>query len=166
MRSPAARKDLAARGSLIALHLEFVAARCDRRVLGVISIRACGVTRQTRVRLCKCLCALFDADDRSRSMKMRPMPRGRIFTLAPFALVTALAVGVALAGYLASPHVPSISARVDRSSPPATAIPTATAVAATPEPTASPIPPISSKLVGSNDAAEMLRAHNDLRAAV
>ena len=99
-------------------------------------------------------------------MKMRPMPRGRIFTLAPFALVTALAVGVALAGYLASPHAPSISARVDTSSPPATAIPTATAVAGTPELTASPTPAVSSKPVRSNDAAEMLRAHNDLRAAV
>ncbi|TMC67993.1 MAG: hypothetical protein E6J15_13885, partial [Chloroflexi bacterium] len=141
-------------------------AGCHRRVLGNISIRARGVLRQTRVRLCRCLCALFDADDRSRSMKMRPMPRGRIFTLAPFALVTALAVGVALAGYLASPHAPSISARVDTSSPPATAIPTATAVAGTPELTASPTPAVSSKPVRSNDAAEMLRAHNDLRAAV
>lgn len=100
-------------------------------------------------------------------MKMRPMPRGRLITLVPFALVSALAVGVALAGYIASPHAPPTSARVGTSSSPANATPTA--VAATPEPagsaTPSPSKPASSA-ARSNDAADMLRAHNDLRAAI
>src|SRR5207302_586324 len=96
-------------------------ARCHGRVLGDISIRADGVTRQTRVRLCECLCTLFDAEHPSPSMKMRPMPRGRLITLVPFALVSALAVGVALAGYIASPHAPPTSARVGTSSSPANA---------------------------------------------
>ena len=95
------------------------------------------------------------------------MARGTFFTLAPFALVSALAVGVAVAGYIVSPHAPAIPDRVEVSTPPATAIPTA--VATTPEATG-PIPsrstPAPSNVARSNDAAEMLRTHNDLRAAV
>src|SRR5256712_10065076 len=92
-------------------------------------------------------------------MKMRPMPRGRFFTLAPFAVVSALAVGVALAGYIANPHPPVASARVDASTAPATATPTAVAVSATPM-------PAPSNAERSNDAAAMFRVHNDLRAAI
>jgi uncharacterized protein YkwD len=103
-------------------------------------------------------------------MKMRPMPGGRLFTLAPFALVSALAVGVALAGYITSPHAPVISAGVDRSSTPVTTTPTAVAIVASAEPTGSPTPSPSnaapSNAARSNDATEMLRAHNELRGAV
>lgn len=95
------------------------------------------------------------------------MARGRFFTLAPFALVTALAVGVALAGYIANPHAPVASARVDASTPPATATPTTVAVSATPERTAPPTStPAPSNAERSNAAAAMFRVHNDLRAAV
>jgi uncharacterized protein YkwD len=95
------------------------------------------------------------------------MARGTFFTLAPFALVSALAAGVALAGYIVSPHVPLSSARVDASSAPATATPTIVAVSATPERTASPTSTAApSNAERSNAAAAMFRVHNDLRAAV
>jgi len=98
-------------------------------------------------------------------MKMRSMPRGTLFTLAPFLLVIAVATGVALAGYLTSPHPLAEPARLDTSSPRVTASP---AAAATTEATAAPgsPPPAATKAAGSNDATQMLRVHNELRAAV
>ena len=96
------------------------------------------------------------------------MRRGTAVAVAPFALVAALAVGVALAGFIASPHVaggpaPSLATKAS-----ATVVPTA-AVSATPEATASPIAAGSAAPTSgpkSNDAAQMLRVHNELRAAV
>src|SRR5205823_8855510 len=141
-------------------------ARCHRRVLGDISIRADGVTRQTRVRLCECLCTLFDAERPSPSMKMRPMPRGRLITLVPFALVSALAVGVALAGYIASPHAPPTSARVGTSTPPPNPPPPAAAPPPTPDPPGPPTPrppdpPPTPRR--PTTAPDILQGHNALR---
>lgn len=96
-------------------------------------------------------------------MKMRPMARGTLFSVAPFALVAALAASVALAGFIVSPRAPSAPARsaIDAS-------PTDVAVAATPDATASPSSAPSAATSGpkSNDAAEMLGVHNALRAAI
>jgi uncharacterized protein YkwD len=93
------------------------------------------------------------------------MGRERLFAVAPFALVAALAAGVALAGFIASPH--------PRTETAGTAAPNATpaqtgAVSATPDATASPTPAPSPATSDpkSNDAAEMLRVHNELRAAI
>ena len=94
-------------------------------------------------------------------MKMRAMGRGTFFAVAPFALVAALAAAVALAGFIASPHP-----RTDSSS---VASATAVAAAATPAAAASPNAPTSTAAVAgakSNDAAAMLRVHNELRAAI
>ena len=107
-----------------------------------------------------------------------------IFTLLPFALVAALAVGLAIAGRLsthdavsnASPTatqtaiavVPSTSAAP---SPAASAA--ATAASTTPSPTQSATPtatpsptPSAAASTLANDAKEMLRVQNELRAAV
>jgi uncharacterized protein YkwD len=90
------------------------------------------------------------------------MERGTLFTLAPFALVAVLAAGVALAGFIASPHARTESAaapasRASATSPPPDAA-SATPIAATSTPAASG--------AKSNDAAAMLRVHNELRAAI
>src|SRR5438105_696038 len=61
MRSAAARNDLAARGSLIALTSTLLRTRCDRRVMGDISIGAHGVSRQPRLLSLHRLCVRFDA---------------------------------------------------------------------------------------------------------
>ncbi|MEK6206975.1 MAG: CAP domain-containing protein [Chloroflexota bacterium] len=98
------------------------------------------------------------------------MPRTTLFTLAPFALVVALAAGIALAGFIASPQVPAASTSTNRPEPAATADQTAVAASATPEATASASSaastPAATNATRSNDAAAMLRAHNELRAAV
>ena len=95
-------------------------------------------------------------------MKMRPMERRTFFAVAPFALVCALAAGVALAGFIASPH--------PRTDPAGTSAVNAVAASATPGATASPsstqstsVPTADAK---SNDPAAMLRVHNELRAAI
>ena len=97
------------------------------------------------------------------------MARGTLFAVAPFALVAALATGVALAGFIASPHAPSEPAGSVASKASATAPPTVV-VSATPEATASPSAALSTagSATGlkSNDAAGMLRVHNELRAAI
>src|SRR4029077_1555383 len=134
-----------------------------RRVLGNISIGARGVSRQTPVVSLHRLCASFDSADRSWSMKMRPMARGTLFSVAPFALVAALAAGVALAGFIVSPralYTPTGSATNASS--------TDVAASATPDATASPSSAPSTATSGprSNDAAEMLSVHNALRAAI
>ena len=99
-------------------------------------------------------------------MKMRVMGRERFFTLAPFAIVAALAAGVALAGFIASPH-----ARTEGSGTPASnasATPGPTAVSPSPDAKASPssAPSAAASDRKSNDAAEMLRVHNELRAVI
>ena len=95
------------------------------------------------------------------------MRSGALFTLGPFALVVALAAGMALAGFLASPHPSADSARTGRSTTSATPARTVVAVSATPEATGSPsATPASTSVPRSNDAADMLRVHNELRAAV
>src|SRR5439155_213889 len=135
-----------------------------------ISIGARWVSRQTRVVSLHRLCESFDAADRSWSMKMRAMGRGTFLAVAPFALVAALAVGVALAGFIASPHPRVEQAGSVASNASASPAPTAVAVSATPEATASPssAPSAASSTSGpkSNDAATMLRVHNELRLAI
>src|SRR5216117_4094441 len=93
---------------------------------------------------------------------------GRTFlAVAPFALVAALAVGVALAGFIASPHARVEQAGSVASNASASPAPTAVAVSATPEATASPSSaPSSTSGSKSNDAAAMLRVHNELRVAI
>ena len=103
-------------------------------------------------------------------MKMRAMGRGTFLAVAPFALVAALAVGVALAGFIASPHARVEQAGSVASNASASPAPTAVAVSATAEATASPssAPSAASSTSGpkSNDAAAMLRVHNELRVAI
>src|SRR5207245_3982300 len=142
MRSPAARKDLAALGSVIALTSTLLRARRHRRVLGTTSIGSRGTSRQTRVCLCVRLCASFDPVNRATPMKMRLMRSGALFTFGPFALVATLAVGLALGGYLASPRPTG-----GGGSSGATAIRPAGARWGTPDATRSP----SSKLPSTND---------------
>src|SRR5436190_19607091 len=110
------------------------------------------------------LCAPFAAEAPSGSMKMRSMSRERLLALAPFALVAALAAGVALAGFIASPH-----ARAEPTGTPASsAAPVPTAVSASPEAKASPTsaPSATGSVPKSYDAAEMLRVHNEVRAGI
>jgi uncharacterized protein YkwD len=92
--------------------------------------------------------------------------RGTALTLIPFGLVVALALGLGIAGRLSTHDgVPDRSSSPTRTAivavPTTSAVPppTATAAAASPDPT----PAASSS---ANDAAEMLRVHNELRAAV
>jgi uncharacterized protein YkwD len=103
-------------------------------------------------------------------MKMRAMGRERLFAVAPFALVAALAVGVALAGFIASPHPRTESSGPFASNPSATAAQTAVAASVPPDATASPSSAPSTAAATSepksNDATEMLRVHNELRAAI
>src|SRR5436190_15195967 len=93
------------------------------------------------------------------------------FTLFPFVLVAALAVGLAVAGRLATHDAvvfgsPAPTLTASTGAPTASPAPSPSATAAvTTSPTPSPTPtPAPSSL--ANDAAEMLRVHNDLRAAV
>jgi len=82
-----------------------------------------------------------------------------MLTLAPFAIVLALAVGIALAGYVMGPRSVSAPAESVAPTPPLTTASPATTRSASPatSPTATP---------GSNDPLEMLRIHNELRGAV
>src|SRR5256885_16994428 len=93
------------------------------------------------------------------------------FTLFPFVLVAVLAVGLGVAGRLATHDAvvfgsPAPTLTVVTGTPTASAAPPPSATAAaTTSPTPSPTPsPAPSSL--ANDAAERLRVHNDLRAAV
>jgi uncharacterized protein YkwD len=103
-------------------------------------------------------------------MKMRFMGRERLISIAPFALVAALAAGVALAGFIVSPHARTESAGTSGSNAPATPAQTSVAESASPEPKASPSSTPSAAATSSgpksNDAGAMLRVHNELRAAV
>jgi uncharacterized protein YkwD len=100
-------------------------------------------------------------------MKIRRMARGTVIAVAPFALVAALAAGVALAGFIVSPRVPSVPAG-SAAKVSTTAAPTV-GVSATTEASASPSAAPSAVATGgpkSNDPAAMLRVHNELRAAI
>src|SRR5207245_6577761 len=84
---------------------------------------------------------------------------GTMLTLAPFIIVIALAVGIALAGYLTGPRIVSVPAE--------SVAPTPTLTTASPATTRSASPAISPPATpGSNDALEILRVHNEPRAAV
>jgi uncharacterized protein YkwD len=84
---------------------------------------------------------------------------GTMLTLAPFVIVIALALGIALAGYVTGPRMVSAPSR--------SASPTPTSTAASPTAPRSASPSTSpSATPGSNEALEMLRVHNELRAAV
>ena len=91
------------------------------------------------------------------------------FTLLPYALVLILAIGLAIAGRLstrdsvpvgAATPTPSAVAQSTTSAPPPPNV-TAPLASPTASPTASAAPTLR-----VNDAAEMLRVHNELRAAV
>src|SRR6266513_2392542 len=101
---------------------------------------------------------------------MRFMERERLIAIAPFALVAALAAGVALAGFVASPHARIESVGTPASNAPASPAQTSVAESASPEPKASPSSAPSAAATSSgpksNDAGAMLRVHNELRAAV
>src|SRR5438093_5815290 len=91
------------------------------------------------------------------------------FTLFPFVLVAALAVGLAVAGRL-STHDAVIAGSPAPTQTALTALPTAS-IAPSPSPSASAAPtatptPSPSPSSLANDAAEMLRVHNELRSAV
>ena len=93
------------------------------------------------------------------------MRRETIFAVAPFALVAVLAAGVALAGFIASPrarltlrdaNTECVRLSIERRglpSPAAKASPSSTASAGATGPK-------------SNDAGDMLRVHNELRAVI
>ena len=89
------------------------------------------------------------------------------FTLFPYALVAVLAVGLGVAGRLATHDAVTVGSAAPTQTAPAV-LPTASAaVTASPtqSPTQSPTPsPAPTSL--ANDAVEMLRVHNDLRAMV
>lgn len=97
---------------------------------------------------------------------MRRLPT--TLTLLPFALVGVLAVGLAVAGRVSTHDAvrvgsptPTGVATATMPTPSAPPSPTATAAAATASAT-----PSAAASPGPNDAAEMLRVHNELRAAV
>ncbi len=89
------------------------------------------------------------------------------FTLFPYVLVAVLAVGLGVAGRLATHDAVTVGSATPTQTAPAV-LPTASAaVTASPtqSPTQSPTPsPAPTSL--ANDAVEMLRVHNDLRAMV
>lgn len=85
---------------------------------------------------------------------------GRIFTLLPFVLVAVLAIGLAIAGFVLVPRAPEVAASATPTLAPGTTAPARPRASSTGSLTASPP---SAQL---NGAAEMLNAHNALRAAV
>jgi len=98
-----------------------------------------------------------------------------VLTLLPFALVVVLAVGLAIAGRLSTPDAVRVAsstptqATVVLPTPSAASSETASPTAASPSPSATAsASPTSGATTSSlaNDASEMLRVHNALRAAV
>jgi uncharacterized protein YkwD len=94
------------------------------------------------------------------------------FTFLPFALVVLLAVGLAIAGRLSTHDAVKAGSPIATQTSVVAASPSAASTSATPTPTASaaaasasPTPAIAPASL-ANDAAEMLRVHNELRAAV
>jgi uncharacterized protein YkwD len=101
------------------------------------------------------------------------MRLGTALTLIPFMLVVALALGLGIAGRLSTHDaVQSRSSAPTRSeevvaSPTATAVaPSASSTAPSPSASAAASASAAPSAASANDAAEMLRAHNDLRTAV
>ena len=98
------------------------------------------------------------------------MGRETLIGIAPFALVAALAAGVALGGFIVSPHARTESAGTSASNAPGSPAQTSVAESASPEPKASPSSAPSAAAASSgpksNDAGAMLRVHNELRAAI
>lgn len=90
--------------------------------------------------------------------------RGTLLTALPFALVFALAIGLGIAAFIATPTQRSENG-APTSSPAGVAVtsaaPTSANAGPSPQSTATPLP--SSR---ANDAAEMLRVHNELRLEV
>src|SRR5437868_14239680 len=101
---------------------------------------------------------------------MRFMGRERLIAIAPFALVAALAAGVALAGYVASPHARFESVGTSTSnasaSPAQTSISESASPASKASPSSAPSAAAGSSGPKSNGAGAMLRVHNELRAAI
>jgi uncharacterized protein YkwD len=91
------------------------------------------------------------------------MRRATLFAVGPFALVVALAVGVALAGFITSPRVSIESAGTAAANASASPASSAVGSSASPGPTAAAA---ATSVQKSNDAAEMLRVHNELRVAI
>jgi uncharacterized protein YkwD len=94
--------------------------------------------------------------------------RSALLTFGPFIVVFVLAVSLAIAGFFSGPRpgaLPSPTVSPDptsvATSPVAEPSPTPTAAAATPSPTAT-----STAAPRSNEPVEMLRVHNELRAAI
>jgi len=98
-------------------------------------------------------------------------------TLLPFALVVVLAVGLAIAGRLSTPDAVRVASSTPTPTQPAVVVPTPSAApsetaspaapSASPSATASASPTASATVSSlANDASEMLRVHNALRAAV
>jgi uncharacterized protein YkwD len=89
------------------------------------------------------------------------MSRGTALALAPFALVGALAIAMGLAAILVTPRAVNEPAL----SPAAAPSPSIAAASPAPEPTVSATA-AASPTARSNEAAEMLRVHNELRIAI
>jgi uncharacterized protein YkwD len=98
----------------------------------------------------------------------------RAFTLLPFAFVAVLAVGLAIAARLSTHDAVTLGSPTPVQTAvvtaPTTSAPSPTAsiaasVSPTPSTTPSPTPSVAPP-ANANDAAEMLRVHNELRAAV
>ena len=97
---------------------------------------------------------------------------GRIFTILPFVLVAALAIGLAAAAFISAPRgttetAPSAAPTAAAgTSAPTVAAGTTAPVAATARPSVSTSPTATAPSAQLNDSAEMLRAHNALRTAI
>ena len=97
------------------------------------------------------------------------MRRETLFAVAPFAIVAVLAASVAFAGFVASPRArldPAGTAAPNASASPSSS--NAAAASQSPAARASSSPAASAGTTGpkSNDAGDMLRVHNELRAAI
>jgi uncharacterized protein YkwD len=100
-----------------------------------------------------------------------------VLTLLPFALVVVLAIGLAIAGRLSTPDAVRVASSTPTPAQTAVVVPTPSAASSeTASPTAASASPSATASVGptasinvsslANDASEMLRVHNVLRAAV
>ncbi|MDQ2953254.1 MAG: CAP domain-containing protein [Chloroflexota bacterium] len=87
---------------------------------------------------------------------------GRIFTALPFALVVVLAIALAAFAFVSAPR----GAEVATSAAPTAVAATTTAGPATARPSTPASPTATQPSAQLNDAVEMLRAHNALRAAI
>lgn len=90
------------------------------------------------------------------------------FTLLPFALVVVLALGLAIAGRLSTHDAVTSASPTPTQAAPVVVPTTSASVSSTPTATTASATPAATATASSNanGAAEMLRAHNDLRTAV